>query len=250
MATAAGQIYPSQQKKGIFRRLEQCCLNSLSVQKKRRANAPRLLAYSQVLLVDFGLTIAIGSPSSKATQANTQLMNGNMLLIVLTTIAAVAAIISCISAVFSVYFAREANRTTGFLEISATYGVVDVYDPSQVPEENVVIPGELFNVKPPIIRQNHGLHMDIRNTGRYQEQILRIGFTLNTNEQFEFQSVDPHGLMSIPIEIKQRLPFTVQPGEANRFFWVFNGDEYEQFERMTDVWFETARETVSVKIRN
>ena len=176
-------------------------------------------------------------------------MDAAKLLIVFTIIAAIAAIISCISAGFSAYFAREANRTTGFLDISATYGVVDVYDPGQVPEENTLIPGELFNVKPPIIRQDHGLNLDIRNTGRYQEQIIKIGFTLGTKEQVEFQSPDPRGVMSMPLTINHRLPFTVQPGEARRFFWVFNGEEYKHYEGMTEVWFETARETVSVKIR-
>ena len=163
-------------------------------------------------------------------------------------ISIVIAVVSAAIAVTSVYYARQANRTTGFLEISARYGVNDVYDISQVPKENTVIPGQLFNARPPIIRQDHGLHMDIRNTGRYQEQVVKIGFTLENHERIEFQSPDPQGIMSIPPEIKHRLPFMVQPGESRLFFWAFSIPEYEQYERMTEVWFETARETVSVKI--
>ena len=173
-------------------------------------------------------------------------MKSSMALAVITILAAV---FSVVFAGISAYYARQANRTTGFLEISARYGVKDVYDISQMPEENTIIPGKLFNAPPPIIRQDHGLHIDIRNTGRYQEQVVKIGFTLENHERIEFQSPDPQGIRRMPPEIKHRLPFTVQSGESRQFFWAFNIPEYEQYERMTEVWFETARETVSIKIR-
>ena len=136
-------------------------------------------------------------------------MKSSMALAVITILAAV---FSVVFAGISAYYARQANRTTGFLEISARYGVKDVYDISQMPEENTIIPGKLFNAPPPIIRQDHGLHIDIRNTGRYQEQVVKIGFTLENHERIEFQSPDPQGIRRMPPEIKHRLPFTVSVG--------------------------------------
>ena len=101
----------------------------------------------------------------------------------LAAITIIAAVVSAVGAATSAYFARQANRTTGFLDISVREGVDDIYEISQVPEENTIIPGVLFNAPPPIIRQHHGLHVDIRNTGRHQEQVIKIGLILDKQER-------------------------------------------------------------------
>ena len=161
------------------------------------------------------------------------------------------AIFSTVMAALSAYFAYESTRLTGYLNITAKHGVVDVYDISQVPREDVVMEGRLFASKPPIARRDHGLHLDIRNTGRFDEQIIKMGYRLRNRERREFQSPDPQAIMNVPPQILARLPLMVPAGQSKQIFWAFNKEtESADAEKMTHVWFETARETINVKITN
>lgn len=161
------------------------------------------------------------------------------------------ALFSMIMAALSAYFAYESTRLTGYLNITAKHGAVDVYDISQVPREDVVMEGRLFTSKPPISRRDHGIHLDIRNTGRFDEQIIKMGYRLRNRERREFQSPDPQAIMNVPPQILARLPLMVPAGQSKQTFWAFNKDtESADAEKMTHVWFETARETVNVKITN
>ena len=166
-----------------------------------------------------------------------------------TVINIVIALFAMAMAALSAYFAYESNRMTGHLQITAKHGEVDVYNISQVPREDVVLEGQLFTSKPPIARRDHGLHLDIRNTGRYDEQIVNVGYRLRNKETREFQSPDPQAIMNVPPQIRMRIPMIVPAGQSKQIFWVFNKEgESSDSEHMTHVWFETARQTIRVKI--
>ena len=174
-------------------------------------------------------------------------MDPNLLFTVTNT--AIAAF-SMAMAALSAYFAHKSNRTTGYLKITAKHGEVDVYDIAQVPQENVIREGSLFSAKPPIVRRDHGLNLDIRNTGKYDDQIVKMGYRLRNKETGEFQSPDPQAIMNAPPQIRERLPLMVPAGQSTQFFWAFNKEgEHSKSQHMTHVWFETARETIRVKIR-
>ena len=160
------------------------------------------------------------------------------------------AISVAICAVVTLCLKLRSNRTKPNLNITARFHVEDIYDIGQVPEENTIKTdkGTLFTVKPPIVRQDHGLHFDIRNTGKDEEQIIAVGYRLRNGEKGEFQSPDPRAVMNLPPEIKLRLPFTVQAGLTRQLFWAFTKPEQEKSEKITHVWFESARGTVRVKI--
>ena len=111
--------------------------------------------------------------------------------ITFTVINIAIALFSTAMAALSAYFAYESNRMTGHLHVTAKYGEVDVYDVSRVPREDVVQEGRLFSSKPPIVRRDHGLHLDFRNTGKYDEQIIKVGYKLRNKQTREFQSPDP-----------------------------------------------------------
>ena len=111
--------------------------------------------------------------------------------LLITIIGVASALISATGAVFSAYFARRSNRTTGYLKVAAEWGAENVYDISQLPQENVIVEGRLFSAMPPIVRVDYGLHLDIRNTGRYDEQIIKVGYLLRGGLKGEFQSPDP-----------------------------------------------------------
>ncbi|MDE2787971.1 MAG: hypothetical protein OXL37_15090 [Chloroflexota bacterium] len=166
-----------------------------------------------------------------------------------TVINIVIALFSMSMAALSAYFAYESNRLTGHLQITAKHGEVDIYDVAQVPQEDVVLEGRLFKSKPPIVRRDQGFYLDIRNTGRHDEQIIKIGYRLRNNETREFQSPDPQAIMRVPPQIRHRLPLVVPAGQSRQLFWSFNKEaESLDAQQMSHVWFETARETIRVKV--
>lgn len=145
-------------------------------------------------------------------------------------------------------FRPWSNRTTGYLKVAAEWGAENVYDISQLPQENVIVEGRLFSAMPPIVRVDYGLHLDIRNTGRYDEQIIKVGYLLRGGLKGEFQSPDPQDIKNFPTEIIVRVPFDVPAGQSKRMFWVLNDEELQKSGEATRVWLETARETIRTKI--
>ena len=172
-------------------------------------------------------------------------MDKNLSFTILNT---VIALFAMSMAALSAYFAHKSNRTTGYLKITANHGEVDVYDITQVPQKNVILEGRLFNAKPPIVRHDHGFKLDIRNTGKYDDQMVKIWYKLLNKGIGEFQSPDPQAIMNMPPQIQERLPFVVPAGQSIQMFWAFNKEEQSISEQIVHVWFETARETIRVKI--
>ena len=149
-------------------------------------------------------------------------------------------ILALVVAFVGLWYARQANRTTGFLKISVEFVEEDVWDigDREITAEELTDLPVLLNLDyTSFRRQRHGLRFDIKNTGRQPEQILKIGFTLHNGERKEF-----------PSKGEQRLPLTVEPGQSRQLFWVLRWGEHEQFERKTEIRFETIRETVRVKV--
>ena len=137
-------------------------------------------------------------------------------------------------------YAHQANRTKGFLKISVEFVAEDVYGESEMTVEELV--GDvnaLLDTSSQVIGRRHSFRFDIRNTGRQPDQILKVGYVLNNRERKEFR-----------LGNRQRLPLTVESGQLTQLFWVLHWEEYEQFERMREIWFETVHETVRAKVRS
>ncbi len=150
-------------------------------------------------------------------------------------------ILALVVAFVGLWYTRQANRATGFLKNSVEFVVEDVWDigDQEITDEELTDLPVLLNPHyTSVRRQRHGLRFDIKNTGKQLEQILKIGSTLHNGERKEF-----------PSNGKQRLPLRVEPGHSKQLFWVLRWDEHEQFERKTEIWLETVRETVRVKVR-
>ena len=159
------------------------------------------------------------------------------------SISLIIGILALVVAFVGLWYARQTNRTTGFLKISVEFVVEDVWDDGDGGKEFTVeeltdLPVLLNPHLTSMRRQRHSLRFDIRNTGKQLEEILKLGFTLHNGERKEF-----------PSKGKQRLPLTVESGHSKQLFWVLRWDEHEQFERNTEIWLETVRETVRVKVR-
>ena len=89
------------------------------------------------------------------------------------------ALLSMLAAAVSGYYAYQSNRMTGYLRIAATYDTEDRYD----------VRG-LGQSAPVFLRTDTGLRLEVRNTGRFNEQVTGIGYGRHQKEGY-LESLDP-----------------------------------------------------------
>ena len=171
------------------------------------------------------------------------------------------ALLSMLASAVSAYYAYQSNRMTGYLKIVASHETEDRYDV-----------GGLGQSAPTFLRIDPGLRLEVRNTGRFNEQIIRIGYGRDQKEGY-LESLDPRVAKDLrtwsPEELRQfgffaknsdefyvvpppnwhRLPINVPAGESKSMFWGLSDPEDRVIREKADyLWFETARETVRVAI--
>ena len=171
------------------------------------------------------------------------------------------ALLSMIAAAVSAYYAYQSNRTTGYLKITADYDTEDRYD----------VRG-LGQSPPVFLRTDPGLRLQVRNTGKLNEQIIGIGYGRQQREG-DLQSLDPrvakdHQVLSpeehralglfpknsdeyyvVPQRSWLRLPVNIPAGKSASMFWALSDPEDRVIREEADyLWFETARETIRVSI--
>ena len=171
------------------------------------------------------------------------------------------ALLSMLAAAVSAYYAYQSNRMTGYLKIAATYDTEDRYD----------VRG-LGQSAPVFLRTDPGIRLEVRNTGRFNEQVTGIGYGRHQREGY-LESLDPLVAKDLrmwsPDELKEigffpknsdefyvvpqsswhRLPINVPAGESKSMFWGLSNPEDQVIREEADyLWFETARETTRVPI--
>ena len=171
------------------------------------------------------------------------------------------ALLSMLAAAVSAYYAYQSNRMTGYLQIAAAYDTEDRYD----------VRG-LGQSAPAFLRTDPGLRLEVRNTGRFNEQVTGIGYGRRQREGY-LESLDPLVAKDLrmwsPDELREfgffpkdsdefyvvpqanwhRLPINVPAGESKSMFWGLSDPEDQVIREEADyLWFETARETVRVPI--
>ena len=147
------------------------------------------------------------------------------------------ALLSMLAAAVSAYYAYQSNRMTGYLKITAVYDTVDRYDVR-----------EMGQSPPVFLRTDPGIRLEIRNTGRFNEQIIGIGFGRHQREG-ALQSLDPRVAKDLkmlsPDELRAlgffpknsdevdlvprpswfRLPINIPAGESSSAFWGLSDPE-------------------------
>ena len=171
------------------------------------------------------------------------------------------AILSMLAAVASAYYAYQSNRTTGYLKFTVEYDTEDRYDVRRMGQS-----------PPTFLRTDPGLRLEVRNTGRFNEQIIGIGYGRYQREGY-LESLDPLVAKDLrmwsPDELRDlglypknsdefyvvpqpswyRLPINVPAGESKSMFWGLSDTEHRVIlEEAIYLWFETARETLRVPI--
>ena len=171
------------------------------------------------------------------------------------------ALLSMLAAAFSAYYAYQSNRMTGYLKITAAYDTEDRYDVRT-----------LGHSAPTFLRTDPGLRLEVRNTGRFNEQIIGIGYGRHQREG-DLQPLDPlvakDFQMWSPDELRAfgffpknsdefyvvpqpswfRLPINIPAGESEAVFWGLSDPEDQMIRKEADyLWFDTARETIRVPI--
>ena len=176
-------------------------------------------------------------------------------------IALAVATLSMIAAVINTYYTYKSNRMTGYLKVTAVYDTEDRYNTRNLGQS-----------PPTFIRTDPGLRLEVKNTGRFDEQIIGIGYGLHQREG-ELGAPDPRFIKDLqvlsPDELREagvypknsdevdmmlprnwfRLPVNIPAGESKSMFWGLN-DEEDQIirEEASYLWFDTVRETIRVSI--
>ncbi len=170
-------------------------------------------------------------------------------------VALVVAILSMLAAGVSAYYAHQSNRMTGYLKINAVYDTEDRYDVRTLGQS-----------APTFLRTDPGLRLEIRNTGRFNEQIIRIGYGRQHREgylesldprvakdfqmwssdelrEFGFFPKDSDEFFVVPQPDWYRLPINIPAGESASPFWGLSDPEDQMIrEAATHLWLDTARE--------
>ena len=176
-------------------------------------------------------------------------------------VALVVAILSMLAAAANAYYTYQSNRMTGYLEITAVYDTEDRYDVRRLGQS-----------PPAFLRTDPGLRLEIRNTGRFNEQIIGIGYGRHQREgdlqpldplvakdfqmwsqdqlrEFGFYPKNSDEFYVVPQASWYRLPINIPAGESEAVFWGLSDPEDEMIrEEANYLWFETARETIRVPI--
>ena len=168
---------------------------------------------------------------------------------------------SMFAAAANAYYTYQSNRMTGYLMITAEYDTEDRYD----------VRG-LGQSAPAFLRTDPGLRLEVRNTGRFNEQVTGIGYGRHHREgylesldplvakdlrmwspdklrEFGFFPKDSDEFYVVPHPTGYRLPINVPAGESKLLFWGLSDPEDQVIREESDyLWFETARETIRVPI--
>ena len=172
-------------------------------------------------------------------------------------VALVVATLSMLAAAANAYYTYQFNRMTGYLEITAVYDTEDRYDVRRLGQS-----------PPAFLRTDRGLRLEIRNTGRFNEQIIGIGYGRHQREgdlesldplvAKDFQIWSPDELRAfgffpknsdefyvVPQPSWYRLPINIPAGESESVFWGLSDPEDEMIRAEADyLWFDTAREAI------
>ena len=168
---------------------------------------------------------------------------------------------SMFAAAANAYYTYQSNRMTGYLKITAEYDTQDRYD----------VRG-LGQSAPAPLMTDPGLRLELRNIGRFNEQVTGIGYGRHQRERY-LESLDPMVAKDLrmwsPDKLREfgffpknsdefyvvpqpswhRLPINVPAGESKSMFWGLGDPEDQAIREEADyLWFETARETIRVPI--
>ena len=177
-------------------------------------------------------------------------------------VALIVATLSMVAAAVNAYYTYQSNRMTGYLKITAVHDTEDRYGTRG-----------LGQLPPVFLRTDPGVRLDIRNTGRFNEQIIGIGYGRHQKEG-DLESLDPQIAKDLqmrpPDELQEfgfypknsdefyvvppaswhRLPINIPAGESESVFWGLSDPEDQMIrEEASYLWLDTARETIRVPIR-